>query len=92
VPLPPDFAETSHILQWRSRSGNRPDPTCGIPGTPPVNRSKQGTKRHIIVTCNGLSLSIIISGADIPDSKALAGLTNAIPLCETAKASSAPAY
>jgi len=39
-PTSPAFTETPQLLQWRSRSGNRPDATWGDPNTPIYNAAK----------------------------------------------------
>jgi IS5 family transposase len=48
-------------------------------GKDPTNRGKLGTKRHIVVDRNGLPLAVIISGANVHDSKMLEETVDAIP-------------
>jgi IS5 family transposase len=55
----------------RSRGGDQT-------GKDPTNRGKLGTKRHVVVDRSGLSLSVILSAANVHDSKALEEAVDAI--------------
>ncbi len=44
-----------------------------------MDRSKAGTKRHLVVDRNGLPLAAVLSGANVPDGKMLLKALDAIP-------------
>lgn len=47
-------------------------------GSNPVDRGKAGSKLHILTEAGGLSLSVVVSGADIHDMNALRAPVHAI--------------
>src|SRR5262249_16742903 len=51
----------------------------GRPGKDPTNGGKVGTKRNMVVARHGLPLAVIISGANVHDSKLLEETVDAIP-------------
>ena len=48
-------------------------------GPSPTDRGKAGTKRHQIVDRRGLPLSLVLSGANVPDGKRMTEALEAIP-------------
>jgi transposase len=60
-------------VQKRSQDGAR------YIGPNPTDRGKQGTKRHIVVDARGTPLAVVLSGANVHDSKVLGRVLDAIP-------------
>ena len=48
-------------------------------GKDPTNRSKLGTKRHVVVDRHGTPLAVTISGSNVHDSRMLEEAVDAIP-------------
>jgi IS5 family transposase len=62
------------------RLGEHASPERGdLTGPNPVDRSKKGSKIHLITERTGLPLSVGISGANLHDSQALQPLVRGIP-------------
>jgi len=50
----------------------------GAIGPNPTDRGKPGTKRHLLVDRRGLPLAVILTGANVHDSKALTEVVDAV--------------
>ena len=48
-------------------------------GPSPVNRGKQGTKRHYLTDANGIILNVVLSGANVNDDKLLEEVLDTAP-------------
>jgi transposase len=48
-------------------------------GPDPTNRGKLGCKRHVVVDSNGLPLAVVISAANVHDSRMLEAAIDAVP-------------
>ena len=47
-------------------------------GKTPTDRGKQGTKRHLVVDAHGIPLAVLVSAANMHDSKIILATVNAI--------------
>jgi transposase len=50
-----------------------------LTGPNPTNRGKPGTKRHVIVDAGGVPLALLLSAANVHDSRLLEPLLDAVP-------------
>ena len=55
-----------------------PAPGGQEPGKNPTDRGKQGTKRHLVVDAHGIPLAVLMSAANVPDSKMMLATVDAI--------------
>jgi transposase len=47
-------------------------------GKNPTDRGKQGTKRHLVVDAHGIPLAVLVSAANVHDSKMMLATVDAI--------------
>ena len=78
-----DYAQHHGCLDW-SRSAldsiSIPAPRGGAhTGPNPTDRGKAGSKLHLLIDGQGLPLAILLSGANVHDSKQLEATVNAVP-------------
>ena len=86
------WQQLHELLLARLRQAGRLDLSCGLrlrlaarapggdkTGPSPVDRSKAGSKHHLIVDANGVPLACLLTGANRPDVTQLLPLVEAIP-------------
>src|SRR4051812_41528727 len=71
-------AEADRIDWERAAVDSAAVPAPGGPNKNPTDRGKQGTKRHLVVDAKGIPLAVIISVANVHDSKKMLHAIDAI--------------
>jgi transposase len=64
------------LARQRERAGQRGG---ALTGPNPTDRGKPGTKRHVLVDAHGIPLALLLSPANIHDSRLFAPLIDAVP-------------